>query len=106
MIRRPPRSTLFPYTTLFRSRHGVDGEAAVLSGSEGEDLDLAGLQVHLDLGHLGAEGVGRGAAALADLRVIIGGRIVVATPHDGDPFAGEEARADALLKRHCMINYH
>src|SRR2546429_4229071 len=24
MIRRPPRSTLFPYTTLFRSRCGVD----------------------------------------------------------------------------------
>src|SRR3712207_6914409 len=24
MIRRPPRSTLFPYTTLFRSRHLVD----------------------------------------------------------------------------------
>src|SRR3712207_8720446 len=24
MIRRPPRSTLFPYTTLFRSREGVD----------------------------------------------------------------------------------
>src|SRR2546430_7777425 len=34
MIRRPPRSTLFPYTTLFRSIHpaqgspGVGGEAA------------------------------------------------------------------------------
>src|SRR6267378_5371965 len=26
MIRRPPRSTLFPYTTLFRSRHGRPGE--------------------------------------------------------------------------------
>src|SRR3712207_7267268 len=25
MIRRPPRSTLFPYTTLFRSLHAVDG---------------------------------------------------------------------------------
>src|SRR2546425_8179499 len=25
MIRRPPRSTLFPYTTLFRSHHAVDG---------------------------------------------------------------------------------
>src|SRR3712207_7588334 len=25
MIRRPPRSTLFPYTTLFRSRTGPDG---------------------------------------------------------------------------------
>src|SRR2546422_7098505 len=24
MIRRPPRSTLFPYTTLFRSMHGVN----------------------------------------------------------------------------------
>src|SRR2546422_5127412 len=23
MIRRPPRSTLFPYTTLFRSRHAL-----------------------------------------------------------------------------------
>src|SRR5258706_8039824 len=28
MIRRPPRSTLFPYTTLFRSRTGL-GEAVV-----------------------------------------------------------------------------
>src|SRR2546422_2252407 len=25
MIRRPPRSTLFPYTTLFRSLHGRKG---------------------------------------------------------------------------------
>src|SRR3712207_9008419 len=24
MIRRPPRSTLFPYTTLFRSKHPVE----------------------------------------------------------------------------------
>src|SRR3989442_1798599 len=32
MIRRPPRSTLFPYTTLFRSplgRGGVDGRASL-----------------------------------------------------------------------------
>src|SRR5438034_4071813 len=30
MIRRPPRSTLFPYTTLFRSRHrsGAEGRTA------------------------------------------------------------------------------
>ena len=25
MIRRPPRSTLFPYTTLFRSKIAIDG---------------------------------------------------------------------------------
>src|SRR3712207_8031856 len=29
MIRRPPRSTLFPYTTLFRSRGADDPEARV-----------------------------------------------------------------------------
>src|SRR3989442_8726962 len=28
MIRRPPRSTLFPYTTLFRSRFGFPGHSA------------------------------------------------------------------------------
>src|SRR5256885_11281352 len=28
MIRRPPRSTLFPYTTLFRSGQGAHGVAA------------------------------------------------------------------------------
>src|SRR5438067_4718172 len=27
MIRRPPRSTLFPYTTLFRSHHGARPDA-------------------------------------------------------------------------------
>src|SRR2546426_7487455 len=29
MIRRPPRSTLFPYTTLFRSREGRDDKASL-----------------------------------------------------------------------------
>src|SRR2546430_13253464 len=31
MIRRPPRSTLFPYTTLFRSAQLVPGQAEPLS---------------------------------------------------------------------------
>src|SRR5256885_6285737 len=31
MIRRPPRSTLFPYTTLFRSVDGTDATAAGLA---------------------------------------------------------------------------
>src|SRR3712207_9515454 len=35
MIRRPPRSTLFPYTTLFRSR-------AILVERFAEDADLIG----------------------------------------------------------------
>src|SRR2546422_4680438 len=34
MIRRPPRSTLFPYTTLFRSAQGIFGAGAVDRGRE------------------------------------------------------------------------
>src|SRR3989442_8752068 len=48
MIRRPPRSTLFPYTTLFRSRaaevHGVEDGAEVdregLGPLAGEHADV------------------------------------------------------------------
>src|SRR6266487_2222236 len=46
MIRRPPRSTLFPYTTLFRSRPHRLGEGAaagqfhiVAVGGDGEKVD-------------------------------------------------------------------
>src|SRR3712207_9365731 len=40
MIRRPPRSTLFPYTTLFRS-HGILGRGEVGSAPD-EDTDHRG----------------------------------------------------------------
>src|SRR2546422_1951922 len=45
MIRRPPRSTLFPYTTLFRSRQR---QAAGAYGGEdqGRDGGLRSGQVH------------------------------------------------------------
>src|SRR2546422_8386031 len=33
MIRRPPRSTLFPYTTLFRSRHDYLHRGDLASGA-------------------------------------------------------------------------
>src|SRR3712207_8378929 len=50
MIRRPPRSTLFPYTTLFRSqvqRHGVTHlqctpSMASMLGMEAEAVDSMG----------------------------------------------------------------
>src|SRR5690349_23890779 len=55
MIRRPPRSTLFPYTTLFRSRPGghsggsqapFDGRAVRhVVGGHGDQLD--GLRMRL-----------------------------------------------------------
>src|SRR5689334_24130210 len=42
MIRRPPRSTLFPYTTLFRSAYdkGQVGESYLLGGQVGTMDDL------------------------------------------------------------------
>src|SRR3989454_12675812 len=60
MIRRPPRSTLFPYTTLFRSLahpHGVDAEGARLNdrvpGLEVEVADGGEGPVDADRARLG-----------------------------------------------------
>src|SRR5258705_1161088 len=43
MIRRPPRSTLFPYTTLFRSLRGVSEEAQVETKKSGASFALGAL---------------------------------------------------------------
>src|SRR5689334_24686983 len=41
MIRRPPRSTLFPYTTLFRSSRGDVAQArAQLESTRAQTIDL------------------------------------------------------------------
>src|SRR3712207_7439552 len=63
MIRRPPRSTLFPYTTLFRSpvaRVGVQGEAAVAPEVQGfhrpvhaPEGQVAVVELHLRPAHAG-----------------------------------------------------
>src|SRR5438034_4106980 len=48
MIRRPPRSTLFPYTTLFRSelrRHGVTTPVLMLTALDAVDDRVRGLEV-------------------------------------------------------------
>src|SRR3712207_7912068 len=42
MIRRPPRSTLFPYTTLFRSRGDARGEGDGREGAAGGGGDARG----------------------------------------------------------------
>src|SRR3712207_8635325 len=52
MIRRPPRSTLFPYTTLFRSHwEGLETPAAAGDGESGEERKPAAvLRVRSDWG--------------------------------------------------------
>src|SRR5687767_15345913 len=59
LIRRPPRSTLFPYTTLFRSAAGAGRERAVGCGS----------QDHLRFQHLGSQ---RGRARRGASRAAVG----------------------------------
>src|SRR2546425_8078921 len=60
MIRRPPRSTLFPYTTLFRSLAGVAGAVALVEGA-GVGVRRAGCPCRHD-------GVGRAGCARAVAR--------------------------------------
>src|SRR2546422_5547932 len=64
MIRRPPRSTLFPYTTLFRSpsptaRVGREGRGAALercrcrtAGREGRDGDRKSTRLNSSHGYI------------------------------------------------------
>src|SRR3989449_11323080 len=52
MIRRPPRSTLFPYTTLFRSRGRAHSDRHVLAGSP---MHMEGLGRHETFDPFGAE---------------------------------------------------
>src|SRR2546425_8402818 len=79
MIRRPPRSTLFPYTTLFRSLLLAAGE---VQASPGEEL--------LDLGEDGE-----------DRPVGSGGRGLLAEPGGGLEVLldGEIGKDAAILRR-------
>src|SRR3712207_8240174 len=56
MIRRPPRSTLFPYTTLFRSflLGLVEGlvERLVVAAGRGVDVDRTGAVIQTERGGL------------------------------------------------------
>src|SRR3712207_2198573 len=74
MIRRPPRSTLFPYTTLFRSagvvvdEHLAHARGRQRLGDEpgglvvvGDDVDLLAAQLGDDHAHARAAGADAGA---------------------------------------------
>src|SRR3989454_7304978 len=56
MIRRPPRSTLFPYTTLFRSLHLDEPDVTV----DGKPVNAALLGTALTLFYAGRAQAGRG----------------------------------------------
>src|SRR2546422_11082670 len=62
MIRRPPRSTLFPYTTLFRSNDLFDGPflgGYMVITKEGGSLTMSGRACGAPVGRLPAEDLNR-----------------------------------------------
>src|SRR5690554_5026335 len=55
MLRRPPRSTLFPYTTLFRSQHQV---AVLVDPYLAINIDVFNGVAHGEFGEIGLQGAG------------------------------------------------
>src|SRR3989441_11168323 len=88
MIRRPPRSTLFPYTTLFRSRgeieaawRGLVDRSAFVGGPAVADFEHAFAQ-YCEVPH--AIGVGSGTDALRIALQAVGirpGDLILTVPH-------------------------
>src|SRR3712207_7591463 len=66
MIRRPPRSTLFPYTTLFRSAPAVARAVVVGLGPSPDLDDQAGKPRELELAVVRVPRAGVGPPAQAD----------------------------------------
>src|SRR5256885_6849956 len=76
MIRRPPRSTLFPYTTLFRSRRVFGRSLAIRHVDAGScnacELEIAALTgPHYDLERFGLHIVDRKSTRLNSSHLVI-----------------------------------
>src|SRR3712207_8681475 len=91
MIRPPPRSTLFPYTTFFRSR-GAGGGRAVGAGGAA-DSEHASLRARRAAG----AGAGRGGGRV----VRGGGRAGARLPER----AGADRKSTRLNSSHANISY-
>src|SRR3712207_9034976 len=73
MIRRPPRSTLFPYTTLFRSEAGHGDQVAYhWEGEPGDTRTITYAQLK--------DEVCKAANALVELGVQTGDRVAIYMP--------------------------
>src|SRR3712207_7405097 len=68
MIRRPPRSTLFPYTTLFRSQKGVEQAQAIETYSVGRSGKRVALVTEPRFEHAFRQGVERSEEHTSELQ--------------------------------------
>ena len=82
MIRRPPRSTLFPYTTLFRSGISATITAWVLSGKPDLSMIINGILAGLVAITAGCAGVSYLGAVVIGL---IGGVLEIGRAHVWTP---------------------
>src|SRR2546426_9375438 len=90
MIRRPPRSTLFPYTTLFRSRALAEARAAL-------ELDRGRRDLLEEVAELSEE-VGDAAGAEAALKT----RRAL---YPEEPEAARDRKSTRLNSSHLVISY-
>src|SRR3712207_8412505 len=95
MIRRPPRSTLFPYTTLFRSASGHDPH---LGGRDLLDLVALGVGAVVDAAQLLQEGDGRAALRRVERQALLGGGRV-------ERRADRDRKSTRLNSSHANISY-
>src|SRR3712207_7702884 len=89
MIRRPPRSTLFPYTTLFRSVGEMSGALRFLDARSGELL--------------GEFAPGRGVTSKATVDSLKGE--VYFMSHDANLYALQDRKSTRLNSSHANISY-
>src|SRR5256885_17148788 len=94
MIRRPPRSTLFPYTTLFRSDYE---DALLVPWVRVRGAPAAGVRLDVRLEHLEALSVARCDEEVIDAAVAHEPAIVVA--HKGPRLIAVEKGAARLADR-------
>src|SRR3712207_9036883 len=100
MIRRPPRSTLFPYTTLFRSERLPEAQRPVGHGQLGRDLEPACLQVNKQLAPALC------ALAHADLEADQFLAALRRGPNDDQhAFGGRDRKSTRLNSSHANISY-
>src|SRR2546429_8265599 len=97
MIRRPPRSTLFPYTTLFRSRRDQRGGSAQAAGGIGGGRHAGGPTVSRRICRdFGGSGI-RQANARVEPKMILPARGAIALARVFIAQAGQfVAAADAI----------
>src|SRR2546430_10303135 len=93
MIRRPPRSTLFPYTTLFRSELGA--EYLIAEFLDGETIPRKLLRDN-DFAAARPRVIGQVADALARIH-----RVAASTVD----FLGEDRKSTRLNSSHSQISY-